>query len=80
MGNNDLLEIIKEISHLQFKHLEKLIPVEFQNIWKHGLVSNDFHLKLCGAGGGGFILGITKDWNKTSEILQKYTLKKVFEI
>jgi mevalonate kinase len=79
-GTKDLLEIIKEISSLQFKHLEKLIPDQFQNVWKHGLKSNDFHLKLCGAGGGGFILGITKDWNKTSEILQKNTLKKVFEI
>ena len=51
-----------------------MIPPDFKKIWRYGLDSNDYKLKLCGAGGGGFILGITKDFEKTKIILSGYNL------
>ena len=41
--------------------MQEMIPKLFQKLWKDGLESNDYYLKLCGAGGGGFILGLTRD-------------------
>jgi len=36
-------------------------------------------LKLCGAGGGGFMLGFTRDWKKTSESLRAYDIQPIFK-
>jgi len=62
--NNDekaLTEGFRNISEFQFGHMQEMIPKLFQKLWKDGLESNDYYLKLCGAGGGGFILGLTRD-------------------
>ena len=48
--------------------MTEMIPSLFRDLWKNGLVTNDYNLKLCGAGGGGFILGHTKDL----ELAKKY--------
>ena len=38
-----------------------LIPEKYQNTVKQGLETKDYFLKICGAGGGGFIIGFTKN-------------------
>lgn len=53
-----LFEQWHEISFFQYKYFSEMIPEAFRSIWLTGLSGNDFKLKLCGAGGGGFILGI----------------------
>ncbi len=50
------LDLIKELSLLQFQFLNKLIPSHVQKIWKEGLNSQDYFMKICGAGGGGCFL------------------------
>ena len=59
------------ISLFQHRFFPEAIPLSFKNIWLEGLAGNDYKLKLCGAGGGGFILGFTKNLNLTKEILAK---------
>jgi mevalonate kinase len=34
---------------------------QFHAIWQNGIDTNDYYLKLCGSGGGGYILGFTED-------------------
>ncbi|MEM6964245.1 MAG: mevalonate kinase [Bacteroidota bacterium] len=64
-ASEDLLfESFHEISHFQFRYFSEMIPVDFRQVWLDGLASNHFKLKLCGAGGGGFILGLTSDFDK----------------
>ncbi len=48
------------ISELQIQHFLEMIPPGLYDIWKHGLISGAYVLKLCGSGGGGFLLGYTK--------------------
>ncbi len=55
---------MNHISEFQFQHLEKMIPDSFKQIWREGMEGNVFKLKICGAGGGGFILGVTKNFEK----------------
>ncbi len=56
-----LFESFHQISHFQLRYFQPMIPKTIKSIWLEGLSSNLFKLKLCGAGGGGFFLGITKD-------------------
>ena len=39
--------------------------------------SDDYFLKLCGSGGGGFILGFSSNLGKSQELLKDYNLKVV---
>jgi mevalonate kinase len=45
------------ISKFQWEYFQEMIPMQFKEIWEKGLDSGEYVLKLCGAGGGGFILG-----------------------
>lgn len=45
------------ISALQYDLFQAMIPEAFRPVWQQGLSSQAYRLKLCGAGGGGFILG-----------------------
>ena len=69
-----LFQTIHKISEIQSDYFSQMIPSDFKKVWKQGLNGDDFKLKLCGAGGGGFILGITKDFEKTKTILSGYNL------
>lgn len=53
----------QKISSLQYDHFREFIPYGHQEIWKKSLLDEKYVLKLCGAGGGGFSLGITKNSN-----------------
>lgn len=44
------------ISELQFSHFSEMIPDSIKKTWHIGLMENQFIFKLCGAGGGGYIL------------------------
>ena len=69
-----LFEMIHEIGHFQFKYFLEMIPSDFQTIWLDGLANDLYKLKLCGAGGGGFLLGMTFDFKKTQEKIPHYNL------
>lgn len=47
---------VKILSELQYIYFKPMIPEHIQEIWKYGLDSGDFSMKLCGAGGGGYFL------------------------
>jgi len=70
----ELFHSIHNISVVQEEYFSEMIPQEFKKMWRYGLESHDYKLKLCGAGGGGFILGITQDFEKTKSILSGYNL------
>lgn len=69
---------LKQLSHVVLDHFKPMIPKEFHNLWKQGIESNDYYLKLCGSGGGGYILGFTQDINKAKKALQGYNLEVVY--
>lgn len=73
-----LFNDFSSISVLEFMHLPPMVTEQFRDIWHHGIESNDYYLKICGAGGGGYILGITKDIEKTKSILEEYTIELIY--
>jgi mevalonate kinase len=69
---------VKKLSKVVLKHFKPMIPVTFHKLWQQGIESNDYYLKLCGSGGGGYILGFTKDYEKAKKVLQDYKLELVY--
>lgn len=57
-------ENVKNLSQLQYTYFSDMIPDDFKQVWMDGLETNDYHLKLCGSGGGGYLLGFTSDLAK----------------
>ncbi|NNE28449.1 MAG: mevalonate kinase [Saprospiraceae bacterium] len=51
----NLKENFQQISHLQYENFREMIPEEFIAEWKEGL-SKGPYFKLCGAGGGGYLM------------------------
>ncbi|MCC6722697.1 MAG: mevalonate kinase [Bacteroidia bacterium] len=61
---NPLFTNLKSLSKFVLKHFKPMIPNDFHKIWKDGIETNTYYLKLCGSGGGGFILGFAPDYSK----------------
>ncbi len=72
-----LMKHVALISELQFMHLPPMTTLEMQDLWMRGIETTEFYLKLCGAGGGGFILGFTEDWEGIQGYLSGYEVEKL---
>ncbi|SFC84369.1 mevalonate kinase family protein [Algibacter pectinivorans] len=68
----------KQLSKVVLSHFKPMIPKQFHELWKKGLETNDYYLKLCGSGGGGYILGFTEDFQKAKQALSDYKLEVVY--
>jgi mevalonate kinase len=65
-----LFAYLKLLSKFQFEHFKPMIPQLFNKLWKKGLDTGEYYLKLCGAGGGGYILGFTQNFEATKKQLK----------
>jgi len=68
----------KQLSKVVLNHFKPMIPLQFHEIWEKGIETNEYYLKLCGSGGGGYILGFTKDIQKAKQSLSDYKLEVVY--
>ncbi|WP_185856003.1 mevalonate kinase family protein [Blattabacterium cuenoti] len=73
-----LLKHVKSLSAWGFHHFRPIIPEKFCKIWEEGLFTNIHYLKLCGFGGGGFMLVFTPDYDLSKEKLKQYTTEVLF--
>ncbi|MDJ0644686.1 MAG: mevalonate kinase [Flavobacteriaceae bacterium] len=80
-GNvKSLLGNVKQLSKVVLANFKPMIPKAFHKVWQKGIETNDYYLKLCGSGGGGYILGFTHDYQKTKELLKDYKLELVYTL
>lgn len=64
-GESDILFAnLRHLSEFALKHFKRMIPESIKHVWQKGLETDNFYLKLCGSGGGGFLLGFTADYEK----------------
>lgn len=75
---SSLFSNIKKLSHVVLDHFKPMIPAQFHKLWEQGINTNDYYLKLCGSGGGGYILGFTEDIEKARAALKDYKLEVVY--
>ncbi|ENA1794885.1 mevalonate kinase [Flavobacterium psychrophilum] len=69
----------KKLSKVVLNNFKPMIPEQFHGLWQRGIDSNDYYLKLCGSGGGGYILGFTQDLEKARLSLKDYKLEVVYQ-
>lgn len=75
---NSLFRNTKQLSKIVLNHFKPMIPKKFHSIWKAGIESNAYYLKLCGSGGGGYILGFTEDLQAAQKALSSHKLEVVY--
>lgn len=73
-----LFQNTKQLSKVVLNHFKPMIPNQFHELWKKGLDTNDYYLKLCGSGGGGYILGFAEDFEKAKQALKGHKLEVVY--
>ncbi|MEO1010579.1 MAG: mevalonate kinase [Bacteroidota bacterium] len=78
-GNiKSLFTNLKQLSHVVLDNFKPMIPAKFHELWEQGIRTNDYYLKLCGSGGGGYILGFTQDIDKAKKTLKDFNLEVVY--
>ncbi|WP_204344001.1 mevalonate kinase [Psychroserpens algicola] len=73
-----LFKNTKQLSKVVLNHFKPMIPKQFHELWKKGIETNEYYLKLCGSGGGGYILGFTQDIERAKQSLKDYKLEVVY--
>ena len=74
----NLFKNTKILSKIVFENFKPMIPNKFHKIWKTGIESGSYFLKLCGSGGGGYILGFAPNIEKAKKDLKGYNLDIVY--
>lgn len=75
----ELFSNTKKLSKVVLNNFKPMIPEAFHGVWQHGIDTNDYYLKLCGSGGGGYILGFAEDFEKAKAALKDYKLEVVYQ-
>ena len=75
---NNLFKSTKKLSQVVFENFKPMIPKEFHDLWKKGIDNGSYFLKLCGSGGGGYILGFAPDIEEAKKDLEGYNLEVVY--
>ncbi len=73
-----LFSNIKQLSHVVLDNFKPMIPKQFHKLWKEGIDTGHYYLKLCGSGGGGYILGFTEDIEQARKALKNHNLEVVY--
>ncbi|MCB9202920.1 MAG: mevalonate kinase [Flavobacteriales bacterium] len=75
---NPFFSNLKKLSSWAFEHFRPMIPESMVKIWEQGIESDAYYLKLCGSGGGGFILGFAPDYQKADKLLKSYNKEVIY--
>ena len=67
----EFFELLKQLSDFQLKYFDKMIPEAIREIWEEGVKTEKYSLKLCGSGGGGFMLGFTANYEEAKSTLRR---------
>ena len=65
---------LQRISTFQFDNFVPMIPETLREIWVENLESNQITLKICGAGGGGFMLGFCRNAEAVQVLVKHFNL------
>jgi mevalonate kinase len=68
--NIEFFKSMKELTRLQLDCFSEMIPEDLIPVIKNGLDKDLFFMKLCGAGGGGYLLGFTADISGTRRFFE----------
>lgn len=70
---------LHRISSLQFEFFIPMVPATLRQLWEKSLSESAFKLKICGAGGGGFMLGFARNQQTAEELKANFSMILVNE-
>ncbi len=70
---------LRQVSRFQFAHFHPMVPASLRHIWQESLGSDGLTFKICGAGGGGFLLGFARDQAAVNALQATHTLVFPFD-
>lgn len=70
---------IRRVSRFQFEHFRPMIPSKMRPMWEQSFDSPHISLKICGAGGGGFMLGFAQNKDAMPAIPAEFPVIFPFE-
>ncbi len=70
---------LRRVSQFQLEHFHPMIPGNLRSIWEQSFDCQDFSLKICGAGGGGFMLGFAQNRDALKQIQAAFPVIFPFE-
>jgi mevalonate kinase len=62
----------------QLDEMDYIFPEAYAKLAKEGISTGDYFLKVCGAGGGGYMLGFTENWEATQAKLKDHKLEILY--
>jgi len=68
---------LKDIEAFQYEFFDEMIPINIKPLFNPN-ITKPFHFKLCGSGGGGYILGFTKNPEETKKHLLSQNISVQF--
>ena len=74
-----LFDLWGKLSDLQLRYFDFLIPRTLHALWQQGIDTGNYYLKICGAGGGGFMLGMAAN-QQTAMAVGKAATRKILII
>jgi mevalonate kinase len=61
---------LAQLSLFQLENMRPMIPDIIRSLWQQGIYSGEWLLKLCGSGGGGFVLGFTDHYEQVKKKIE----------
>lgn len=72
--SGELLHYLQDISKWQLNNLNEMIPDMMLKHWENGLISGDYYVKLCGSGGGGYLIVFVRNLSAFKSYCAKHQL------
>lgn len=76
-NNDDFFTSLSQLSKLQLELLTHTIPNDTRELFLKDINKDGFQVKLCGAGGGGYLLGFCKNIEKMNDFWNNFGYKIV---
>lgn len=77
-NDDDFFSYLSRLSRLQLELLPHTIPEETRDFFLKNIKEDGFQVKLCGAGGGGYLLGFCKNVDKINNFWNDFGNKIVW--
>lgn len=69
--------LLTQLSAWQLKYMHRMIPESIQSHWQFGLESQLWTAKLCGSGGGGYVLAYTHNYEKALSAIKDRSISYI---
>ncbi len=68
---------LRKLSEFQYRHFQPMIPNSMNKLWEEGLSHGKYSMKLCGSGGGGFMLAFADNYQAAVHELNKRSVEYI---